>query len=256
MTTTLIITDVTRMNNQRVCVAAVTMDGQAIRPILPNKGEIQEIWLYQHNEAVIRPFARVGLNLLRPNPCPPHTEDWLMDPKFKRFDGLLDEEDRERILEQMTVPCVKEMFHAEIHKPEQGRGHYVQLGEGKLSLGTLRPQSIQFVRLYKFKGELKYRLTFVDSTGAVYNLPVTDLSYRYYLDHLRTSQGLRFGQIGFKLYKELNQARTYLRIGLTRGHHPDENQPKNRCYLQVTGVYTFPDYLEGRCFADFDRPAL
>jgi hypothetical protein len=23
------------------------------------------------------------------------------------------------------------------------------------------------------------------------------------------------------------------------------------CYLQVNGIYTFPDYLEGKCFADF-----
>jgi hypothetical protein len=43
----------------------------------------------------------------------------------------------------------------------------------------------------------------------------------------------------------------YLRIGLARHWHPDHEQPKNRCYLQITGVYTFPDYLGGRCFADF-----
>ena len=38
-----------------------------------------------------------------------------------------------------------------------------------------------------------------------------------------------------------------LRIGLTRGWelHPD------RCYLQVTAVHTFPDYLKGLTFAEF-----
>jgi hypothetical protein len=41
-----------------------------------------------------------------------------------------------------------------------------------------------------------------------------------------------------------------LRIGLARGweRHPD------RCYLQITGVYTDPDYLSGHCYADFYRP--
>lgn len=41
----------------------------------------------------------------------------------------------------------------------------------------------------------------------------------------------------------LLQAReVFLHIGLARGwkEHPD------RCYLQITGIYTFPDYLEGR----------
>ncbi|MGI6627904.1 MAG: hypothetical protein ACOX4K_06115 [Bacillota bacterium] len=39
----------------------------------------------------------------------------------------------------------------------------------------------------------------------------------------------------------------FFRIGLARGwsRYPD------RCYLQITGVYTFPDYLDGKCFADF-----
>jgi ATP-dependent DNA helicase RecQ len=38
-----------------------------------------------------------------------------------------------------------------------------------------------------------------------------------------------------------------LRIGLTRhwDAYPD------RCFLQITGIHTFPDYLEGQTFADF-----
>ena len=37
------------------------------------------------------------------------------------------------------------------------------------------------------------------------------------------------------------------RIGLSRGwaKFPD------RCFLQVNGVYTFPDYLQGKTFAEF-----
>jgi len=39
----------------------------------------------------------------------------------------------------------------------------------------------------------------------------------------------------------------FLRIGLARGWdmYPD------RCFLQITGIYSFPDYLDGRTFADF-----
>jgi hypothetical protein len=47
----------------------------------------------------------------------------------------------------------------------------------------------------------------------------------------------------------LNAERTYLRIGLARPRQL-ERYPE-ACWTQVTGVYTFPDYLEGKTFADF-----
>jgi hypothetical protein len=42
----------------------------------------------------------------------------------------------------------------------------------------------------------------------------------------------------------------FLRIGLARHweKHPE------RCHLQITGIYTFPDYLNGRTFTDFAIP--
>jgi len=51
--------------------------------------------------------------------------------------------------------------------------------------------------------------------------------------------------------KVLQATRVYLRIGLARHwkRFPD------RCFLQITGVYSFPDYLGGRCHADFPSPS-
>ena len=44
--------------------------------------------------------------------------------------------------------------------------------------------------------------------------------------------------------------RAYLRLGLTR---PAEvGGYDETCWAQVTGVYTFPDYLGGKKFTDFD----
>jgi len=44
--------------------------------------------------------------------------------------------------------------------------------------------------------------------------------------------------------------RIYLRLGLARPFKKSAaDEP--RCYLQVTGVHTFPDYLQGKTFADF-----
>jgi len=44
-----------------------------------------------------------------------------------------------------------------------------------------------------------------------------------------------------------NADRLYLRIGLTRGW----GEYRDRRFLQITGVHSVPDYLDGRCFADF-----
>jgi hypothetical protein len=45
-------------------------------------------------------------------------------------------------------------------------------------------------------------------------------------------------------------------LGLTRPFQKSDADQK-WCYIQVTGIYTFPDYLEGKCFADFNplKPA-
>lgn len=45
----------------------------------------------------------------------------------------------------------------------------------------------------------------------------------------------------------------YLRVGLARGWG---GEAERRCHLQINGVYTFPDYLGGRCCADFPQSAL
>ena len=75
---------------------------------------------------------------------------------------------------------------------------------------------------------------------------VTDLAWRYYCDRQR-EQGISPQRIASSLATALRRSQVYLRIGLARGW---EKFP-DRCYLQITGVYAFPDYLGGRTFADF-----
>jgi hypothetical protein len=94
-------------------------------------------------------------------------------------------------------------------------------------------------------GKWEYRLSFLDQSGTAYELPVTDLAFRYYLDRLR--QGEKFTpHEATKLVASLNKRQTYLRIGLARHweKHPEQS------FVQVTGIHTIPDYLDGRCFAD------
>ena len=245
MLTPLIITDVTRMGGRRVCIAGVTEDGRSIRPTLPYPG-IQEDWLYTNGQCVIRPFSRVTFDLLGHQPQPPHTEDWEIDPAIKQFERMLEFPERRAQLQGMIFPSVEAIFGADIHRDF---GFYIRENEGDRSLGTLQTRSVSFVRhLLDEHGNYNYRITFSDAIGQEYNLAVTDLTFRYYVDHLREVEGLSCGRIGLILQNIFNNRHTYLRIGLTR---PTWEAHPHCCALQITGVYTFPDYLEGRCFADF-----
>ena len=87
----------------------------------------------------------------------------------------------------------------------------------------------------------------VDSTGGFL---VNDLAFRSYVQDImeRLDDNVE-GTEKAKLDALMSAERVYLRIGLARpeqlGDYPVT------CWAQVTGVYTFPDYLGGRTFADF-----
>ena len=98
-------------------------------------------------------------------------------------------------------------------------------------------------------GKWDYRLAFADGGGRRYNLAVTDLAFRYYLDGLRDREGVPPAQAANRLTTQLRRAdHLYLRVGLARGW--GDGDRAKRCHLQINGVHAFPDYLDGCCFAD------
>jgi len=127
-----------------------------------------------------------------------------------------------------------------------GPGQYVLAGQGTRSLDTIRPQRLVKV-IYEQSpgGSWRYRVGFTDGSGTTYWLTVTDLAWRYYCDTQRR-QGLPIQEIASHLTSVVSSGAVYLCAGLARGweKYPD------RCYLQLTAVHTFPDYLGGRTFAD------
>ena len=244
MITPLVITDLTRMQHGRVCIAACRRDYRCVRPVVP--GGIQETWLFDHDRLVVRPFAVVELDLLDERPEPPHTEDWLFNPAHKVWLQQLAPERQWKILSRLEDPSVVSIFGADITHEE---GWFVEAGTGERSLGTIRPRQIH--ELYysiQENGKPRYALVFTDLSGQRYRLSVSDLAFRRYLDALRIERRMRERRVAQLVLNTLSSREVFLRIGLSRGwdKHPD------RCYLQITGVYTQPDYLDGRSFADFD----
>lgn len=246
MKATLTITDLTRMQADRVCVAGYLPDNTCVRPIFA-KGALTEEWLRLRNEVAIRPFALIEFDIQGkpPMPLPPHTEDRLIDPVHRVRRGVLTPEERAEWCARAEDPCVAAIFGATIHENE---GQFVLAGEGKRSLGTVRIKRLDEVQFsLGANGRWQYRLAFTDQIGHYYRLPVTDLAFRTYLDYLRDRRTLPPMSVAHRLTVILQKNPVFLRIGLARGwdRYPD------RCYVQITGVYSFPDYLSGRCFADF-----
>jgi hypothetical protein len=79
MKASLVITDVTRMQEGRVCIAGYTRQGKCVRPVMPPPG-IHERTLYSQGRVMVFPFAVVEYDLLQQVPQPPHTEDCRYDP--------------------------------------------------------------------------------------------------------------------------------------------------------------------------------
>lgn len=243
MKTSIVITDLTRMQDGRVCVAGYDRHNQqCIRPILPPPG-ISESSLYVDGRPIVFPFAVVQYGLIHSNPKPPHTEDFRYDPQIVKFVESKTEAQRREVLEWSLFESVGKIFEQPIHTDP---GHYVIDGQGPRSLGTVHPSQM-FQATYELKADNKwdYRLRFSDGESA-YRLKITDLAWRYFCDS-QQRQGKSPQSIAAELTHTLQASQVYLRIGLARGwaKFPD------RCYLQITGIYTFPDYLMGKNFADF-----
>jgi hypothetical protein len=250
MQRSMIVTDVTRMQRPAVCVAGFFADdGAAVRPVMPYRSgkRITENFIWSGVELVVFPFAEVRLDFRNQISDPPHTEDWELDPRCRpELVRVLPTEERRDFLEDHVDGSVAEIFGAPIQEDQ-----YIKKGEGERSLGTVLAKRIwrvgYEVRRYK-DGEEKwdYRIWFTDHGGQQYGPAVTDLTFRTACDYLSTQKEWDPEKIGGWMTKFLRDHNVYLRIGLARGweRHPD------RCYLQVTGVYSFPDYLGGKTLSD------
>ncbi|PIU90000.1 MAG: hypothetical protein COS63_04245 [Anaerolineae bacterium CG06_land_8_20_14_3_00_57_67] len=236
----LVITDLTRMYRGTVCIAGYDSEHNCFRPTLPPPG-IPEQTLVKDGRAVIFPFALVEFDLLEPTPKPPHTEDYRYNADSPCF--IRQVQDRKTVLGWSLFEDVNALFDQPILTDP---GFYVLDCQGPRSIGTILPRGIMKV-IYE-AGEdspWDYRLHFVDRSNSFYRLKITDLTWHYYCDSLR-GQGREPTEISSELTSVLKSRDVFLRIGLARGW----KKFPERCYLQITGIYTLPDYLEGKTFVD------
>lgn len=241
----ILITDLTQMGGEHLCMAGMARDWSVVRPV-PAEGYLTARHLI-HPTFVVRPGSVVSLFCRsRKSTTPPHVEDvrWDMDNGLK-FVRQLEADSWWHVLERLASPSVEAIFETRF-----ARNKHILPDQAARSLGTLKPTALtglEFRAVPRDDRSTLY-LDFIDGDGEQYaKIPVNDLTLRaYVLAEIRAGKTPQ--AICAALLSAWEGRTIWLRLGLTR---PWEG----RCWLQVNGIYTAPDYLNGRCFADFDPMA-
>jgi hypothetical protein len=176
---------------------------------------------------MLRPFDVVELNLIRPQPAPPHSEDWITDFVQRR----------PRVVRRLEG----ERRASFLHRYLDSDPHQV-LDCHERSLCLLKPDWIKgCFRLDAYSGKFDSRLGFglngkrYTGSYAKGGLSVTDLKWRALGRTWLPKDG---GWTEFDtgdLEARLDIDEIYLALGLTRSF-------RGGCWTIVIGVHTLPDY--------------
>ena len=246
MQKTIVITDLTQMPTaDGVCIAGIDQHNECIRPVLPTG--VRRRHLYVGGKFAIRPRAKVTFDLHKVPIVLPHIENLGFDPDSTEYLGLCIDSEWERVLQDSSFSSVDDIYDGLLKDHR-----WVEPNANVKSLGTVsgvQIERIEFTPL-KIPGHYKPRLTFRDMTAWSFPLPVSDLSFRTFADYEIKRLGSTLVASKRMLVILRGADRLYLRIGLP-GPWLNPSTGKEGSWMQVTGIYTFPDYLGGKSFADF-----
>ena len=246
MQKTIVITDLTQMPNPNgVCVVGIDQHNRCIRPVLPPPGVLKE-HLYIKGKLTIQPRAKVGFNFHKVPVEPPHIEDLGFNLNSIVYEGLCTDAEWEKVLHDSSFSTVDDIYDGLLQEHR-----WVEPGANVRSVGTLSQVDVIAVQLPEWSGKLKYRLSFRDNTRLLYDIPISDLAFR----ELSYTEVRRLNRSPVTVSQHLTRLiissdHIYLRIGLARKFPTSDGN--FRCWTQITGIYTFPDYLEGKSFAHFE----
>lgn len=225
----IIVTDLTRFSNTEIlCTAGIDTDtGQVIRPMPYLKAATCA-------KLEILPGAILSGNFTSPdNLDSPHIED--MNYQNLTFNGPCSIEEFRAILADTSEDSIEAGFEVKLDDRQK---HIPRNLAPMKSLITVRvnPHQVQIVQDGYDKTKIKAHLT--DASGKDYSfLSISDLGFHSYAANHYQEAGD---------YAEMNalihsQNEVYLRIGLSRFY---EVGGRAGFWIQVNGIYTFPNYFE------------
>ena len=230
MKKTIFVTGVTRMREGFVCVSGIDEQGNFVRPEIhyPERRGIKKEFLYVQGQAVIKPLTKVELEFLKPVPKSAfHTEDWEIDGSIPpRLVYIPSEREQLVILNRHTDLSLEHALTAQAR-----------------SLVVVRIREVPDIEVRLWEDKLRCHLSFYDETGDYHkHLPVTDANWLAACKYLwiKDRQNLKE-----RLTKALQGKQMFIRIGVTR-------EWKGQVWRQVSGVFSVPDWLKGKCFADLE----
>lgn len=240
---TLIITDVTAMSGDNVCIAGYHDSLTCIRPVFA-KGQIKKSHLFQDDKLIIYPSAKVAFEFLSRNPQPPHTEDYIFTEGSIEYKGEAPIREWKEVLRETTHASFEELF-------PRMESRYVPPDDPGPSIGTIRVQTLPLLRCDYYGNKPSLRMQVTDERGTIkQRIPITDLAFRGLFEHtLQRCQGDCEKAVK-SLNRKLDGREIYLRLGLTRPFMKAPVPYSGWCCLQVNGIHTIPD-LYNRDYAEW-----
>jgi hypothetical protein len=224
----IIVTDLTHFKNKDiVCTAGICAEtGECIRPI-------PYLQIKECKRLSILPGAILSGNFSKTTDLnAPHTED--RNYQNLKYLSPCSAETFQEILENTLSDSVCIGFGVQLEFKQK---HIPIEDEPSHSIITLKisPQEVELVENSYKPG--KIRMNFVDNDDTNYKFwPIADLGfYKYALEHITDLDDIN------DFINE--QDELYLRIGLTRAFESPDG--RNGYWLQINGIYTFPEFHEG-----------
>ncbi len=215
----IIVTDVTRMEADRVCIACLR-GRQQIRLSAPQP---TREWL--DSIGGLNPGDTVSLKWRAVKRFrPPHSEDGNWTPSSLDKTGALAHEHLYAVLAQHAKSSVHAAFGKPAFSARRGNPAF-SADRGKHSLATMHASSI---RLYRHENRI--RADFQDEHDQWSMVPVEDLRLWRHLDHCPDCPAT----FESRLASEMSGDEGLLRIGLGRPFQPDGR--KIGCFLQVNHI--------------------
>jgi uncharacterized protein len=220
----ILINHLTRMRAPRICVAGIEPNTKRhIRPTTSRDDPITRNLLADHGG----PFqlgTLVDLGIVRANPSPPESEDYLFETVMASAVGRLKPTDYLELLDRLSQHDMGSIFGPELER--QGRTLAIEEGHGTASLGVIRAQRPPDLNIDEY-GKLRLRFNDLDQPAS---LVVTDL--RFVEADQSTLKRAVVADVQARMQRGVP---TLLMVGLARAYLKPGDDRK-RHWLQVNGI--------------------